>query len=104
MGAPKQDKTTINGVEYTAQYSGSLRTAMQAHKLCRDDKYPDKQDSEKLADYVLANVIVDPPGLTIEDFDDFDTLNSVVAFGTRVLNGRFSDEKNEAGAKGRSKK
>lgn len=95
-------KKKIGEVEYTAQFYG-LREAMKAHKACRDDKYPSMQDSEKLADYVLANVIVDPPGLTIESFDDFDILNGVVAFGTKVLNNKFRPE-DEAGTKGRSKK
>lgn len=95
-------KKTIAGTEYTAQFYG-LRTAMKAHKACRDDINPRLQDSEKLADYVLTNVIVDPPGLSIESFDDFDILNEVVSFGTSVLNNKFRPEE-ETGTKGRSRK
>ena len=95
-------KKTINGKEYTAQYYGQ-RAAMKMRRECRDDKFANRQDEEKVADYILRNVIVDPPGLEIESFDDYDELTDVVTFGLMVLNNRFQQD-NETGAKGRSKK
>lgn len=91
----------IAGTKYKAQYYG-LRTAMRAYKACREDNST-RQDSEKFADYILSNVIVEPSGLTIEDFDSFEELNAVVAFGSAVLNNNFRED-TTAGTKGRSKK
>lgn len=91
----------IAGKKYKAQFYG-LRTAIRAFKACREENST-RQDTEKLADYILSNVIVEPACLTIEDFDNFDELNSVVAFGTAVLNNTFR-ESDPTGVKGRSKK
>lgn len=89
----KQFTKEINGVTYKAQFTG-LRNAMRGQKQCGGD-------SEKTADYVLKNVIYDPPGLTIENFDSFDELNPVVSFGIKVMNGNFR-EKEKTGAPGGS--
>lgn len=89
----KQFAKEINGVTYRAQFTG-LRNAMRGQKQCGGD-------SEKTADYVLKNVIYDPPGLTIEDFDSFDELNPVVSFGIKVMNGNFREQR-ESGTPGRS--
>lgn len=93
----------INGVTYIAQFNG-LRAAMRAQAQCRDEKVPSMQNTEKLADYILANVIVEPHGLTIDDFDSFEELNPVVAFGAQVLNGNFRGEKDTGAAAKNSKK
>lgn len=87
----------INGKKYTAQFYG-LRAAMKASKLVRDNENPRIVDMEKLADYILSNVIVEPSGLTIEDFDDFETLDQVVAFGQSVLNNRFRPTEDKSAA------
>lgn len=82
-----QRKKTINGTEYTAQFSG-LSNAMRAI----DSSYIDGTSNistEKITAYVLENVIVDPPHLKVDDFDDIDTLNAVVRFGQDVMQGRF---------------
>ncbi len=92
----------INGVKYTAQFNG-LREAMRAQSQCRDEKVPSQQNAEKLADYILANVIVEPHGLTIESFDSFSELNPVITFGAQVLNGNFREE-DTGTTEGRSKK
>lgn len=84
---------TINGVEYTAQYSG-LRTAAQMV----DQNYIDGSSNlsvEKINDYVLGNIIVKPSGLSMDDFDDQDTLNEVVKFGREVAQGKFREAKEQ---------
>lgn len=98
----KQFKETINGVEYTAQFYG-IREALRAEKAYTD-AITGKVDKEKLYDYICQNVIVDPPNLTIEDFDDFETLDEVMTFGVKALRNKFRPKSDEGKAKGRSKK
>lgn len=81
----------INGKKYVAQFNG-LSAAMSAI----DTSYVSDSSSNvslvKLNEYVLKNVIVEPKGLQIDDFDDFDELNEVVKFGQQVMQGKFRDE------------
>jgi hypothetical protein len=98
----KQFKETINGVEYTAQFYG-IREALRAEKIYTDP-INGKVDKEKLYDYICQNVIVDPPNLTIEDFDDFEILDEVMAFGVKALRNKFRTKSDERTTKGRSKK
>lgn len=92
-----QRKKTIDGVEYTAQYSGAS-LGMRMADECRIDNDHSNMSLVKLSKFVLEHAIVDPPHLTIEDFDDkgIDVLNEVVAFGTEVLMGRFREEDTSA--------
>ncbi len=85
-----QRKKVIRGKEYTAQYSG-LRAAAQIV----DSNYIDGTSNlsiEKVNDYILGNIIVDPPGLSMDDFDDQETLNEVVKFGREVAQGKFREQ------------
>ena len=82
-------KKTINGVEYTAQFNG-LSESLAAI----DRTYIDGTTTTsivKMAEYILQNVIVDPK-LTVDDFEDMETLNDVVAFGRDVMQGKFRDK------------
>lgn len=82
----------INGVKYVAQFNG-LSAALRAI----DESYIEgtsNTSTEKISQYVLKNVIVEPQGLTIDDFDDMDTLNEVIAFGRDVMQGNFRNKKN----------
>lgn len=90
-----QHKKEINGVVYTAQFN-TLREAIKAKKIYQDS-VTGRIDTEKLYDYIFQNVIVDPPGLTIEDFDDLDELSEVALFGTQVLNNRFRETGTDKG-------
>lgn len=84
-------KKKINGVEYEAQFSG-LSTALRA----QDETYIDgtsTPSAEKYNKYILDNIIVSPPGLTPDSFDDIDELNAVVEFGRDVMGGKFRDKK-----------
>lgn len=92
----------INGTEYTFQFNG-ISAALKAV----DSSYIDGTNTtsvEKLANYLFANVVVSPKGLTIDDFDNMDTFNEVVTTAREVMQGNFRAEKDESAAKGTSKK
>lgn len=96
----EQIKKTINDVEYTAQFNG-LAAALKAIDECYVDG-TSNISTFKLTEYVFKNVIIDPK-VSIDDFEDADTLNEVVAFGREVMQGTFRKEENEVGAKKESK-
>lgn len=81
-----QEKTrTLNGIEYTARFSGIL-TALRMIDSC----YIDGSSNTSMAktyEYLFKNVIVEPKNLTADDFDDVEDLNEVVAFATEVMQG-----------------
>lgn len=81
----------INGVKYTAQFNG-LSSAMKAI----DNSYVGDNSKNvsilKMSSYIFENVIVEPAGLTVDDFDSFDELNEVVRWGMEVMQGKFRDE------------
>lgn len=86
----------INGVTYRAQFNG-VREAVRAKKEYGSDEL-------KLAEYLLENVIVDPPHLSIDDFDDLLEYQKVTNFAASVMTGRFRDEQNEGRAEASSEK
>ena len=91
---------TINGVTYKAQFNG-LSAALQAV----DNSYIEGSSNTstlKLAEYILGNVIVEPQGLTVDDFDSLDDFNAVIKFGSDVMHGKFRNaaDKGTAKAKG----
>lgn len=111
MDQIKQYPKEINGTVYTAQFMG-VRAALRAEKQYTDER-TGRVDKEKLYDYIFDNVIVSPPGLSIESFDDMTEIDEVVAFGVQVLRNRFRPQDSEdgsgesgaeSGTKGRSKK
>lgn len=81
----------INGVKYTAQFNG-LSAALKAI----DNSYVGDNSKNisiyKMASYIFDNVIVEPAGLTVDDFDSFEELNEVVRWGMEVMQGKFRDE------------
>lgn len=91
----------IKGKKYTAQFAG-LSVALKAV----DATYIEGTSTTsvtKMTEYLLKHVIVEPHGLTIDDFESSEELNEVVAFARAVMQGGFRDEvvKGEAAAKGR---
>ncbi len=87
---------TIGGVKYVAQFNG-----LSENFRAIDSSYISGSQNtslEKLNSYILENVIVEPKGLTIDDFDDLETFNEVINFGHQVMQGKFRD-KNEAADK-----
>ena len=80
----------INGKKYTAQFNG-LSCALRAV----DSTYIEGTNNtsvEKMADYIFQNVIVEPKGLTIDDFESMEEFNEVVSFGRDVMQGKFRPE------------
>ena len=85
-----QAKKTINGKEYTAQFNG-ISASLEAI----DQSYIEGTQTTsmvKLSKYLLSNVIVEPKGLTIDDFDSMDEFNEVIAFAREVMQGNFRNE------------
>ena len=87
----------INGTKYVAQFSG-LSSIMRAI----DESYIDKNSSNtsisKLSKYLFENVIVEPTGLTADDFDSMEELNEVINWAMEVAQGKFRPT-NESGNK-----
>jgi hypothetical protein len=82
-----QVKKKIHGKEYTAQFNG-ISAALKAF----DNSYIDGTSNTslmKLADYLFSHVIVSPAGLTVDDFDNMEEFNEVVAFAREVMQGNF---------------
>lgn len=85
---------TINGKTYKAQFNG-LSAALKAF----DDSYIDGSSNtslEKLTDYLFENVIVEPKGLTADDFDSMEELNKVSGFARDVMQGKIKPETEKA--------
>ena len=83
----------INGKKYTAQFNG-LSCALRAV----DSTYIEGTNNtsvEKMADYIFQNVIVEPKGLTIDDFESMEECNEVVSFGRDVMQGKFRPEEDK---------
>jgi len=104
MATNKQYTVTkkINGRDYTAQYSG-LSTAMRLV----DESYIDGSSNlsiTKIAEYVFRYGIVEPKGLTIDDFETMDELNEVVAFGRDVIQGKFRETVDPGATEAKGKK
>lgn len=88
---------TINGKDYTAQFNG-LSCALRAV----DQSYIEGTQNtsiEALSKYIFENVIVEPKGLSIDDFDTIEEFNEVVNFGREVMQGKFREEANKAATK-----
>lgn len=80
----------INGKKYVAQWAG-LSVALQSH----DDCYIPGTGNislEKRAKYLFDNVVVEPAGLTVDDFETLEELTAVTEFANDVMNGEFRDK------------
>ena len=80
----------FNGVKYKAQFNG-ISTALDAVDSCYIEG-TSNISTRKLNKYLLEHVIVDPKGLTVDDFDSIDELNAVTSFAREVMQGNFRDE------------
>lgn len=90
-------KKTINGTEYVAQFSG-ISTSLRAV----DESYIEGTSNtsmEKMAEFLFKYVIVEPAGLTVDDFESMEDFNAVVKFATGVMKGEFRKEANAGAAK-----
>lgn len=92
----------IEGKEYVFQFNG-LSAALRAV----DESYiPGTTNTsvEKLANYLFENVVVQPKGLTIDDFDSMEEFNAVISVAREVMSGDFRGQEDKGGAKEKSKK
>ena len=85
----------INGKNYVAQFNG-ISAAIEA----MDNSYMDDSTNvsmTKLSKYILGNVIVEPKGLTPDDFDSMDEWSEVISWGREVMQGNFRPEEKVEG-------
>ena len=75
----------VNGVTYRAQFNGVREAVRAGNELGFDE-------------YLLENVIVDPPRLKLDDFENMDECRQVIRFAANVLAGRFRNSENTRGA------
>ena len=88
---------TINDKRYVAQFNG-ISAAIEAV----DNSYIDGTSNvsmSKLSKYILGNVIVEPKGLTPDDFDTLEEFSEVISWGREVMQGDFRDQKIKNAAK-----
>lgn len=80
----------INGKKYKAQFSG-----LGAWLKCVDESYIDGTSTVSnvsLAANTLKFGLVEPAGLTIDDFESLDELTAVTSFVSDVMKGNFRDK------------
>lgn len=92
-----QVKKKINGVEYTAQFNG-ISAALKAVDSCYIEG-TSNTSTEKLSKYLFENVIVNPVGLTADDFNSMDEFNDVISFAREVMQGNLKPDTDEKKAK-----
>ncbi len=80
----------INGKKYVAQFAG-LSVALNAVDSCYIDG-GSNISTIKMAKYLFDNVIVEPKGLTTDDFESMEELNEVTDFAREVMQGNFRDK------------
>ncbi len=79
----------FNGKKYVAQFSG-ISVAVRAV----DSSYIDgssNTSTEKLGQFILDNIIVEPKGLTADSFETMEEYNAVTTWGRDVMYGKFRD-------------
>lgn len=92
----------VMGKKYTFQFNG-ISAALRA----LDNSYiqgTNNTSVEKLATYLFQNVVVQPKGLAIDDFDNMEEFNAVIGVAREVMTGDFRGQEDKGGAKGASKK
>lgn len=100
MAKSYQVTKTINGKEYTAQFSG-----LRAWLRLVDDSHIGSSNvvsSDKIAENTLKRGLVDPK-IDIDDFDSYNEMQEVVNFVQSVMQGNFRDSADAKGAKAESK-
>lgn len=92
----------INGKTYKAQFSG-ISTALNAV----DQSYIEgtsNTSTAKLSKFLFENIIVEPKGLTADDFESMEEFNEVITFAREVMSGDFRNQKNESPTQEKGKK
>lgn len=84
----------INGTKYVAQFNG-ISAALDAVDNCYISG-TNNISSAKMTKYLFENVIVEPKGLTADDFDTLEEMNEVTDFAREVMQGNFRDKADES--------
>lgn len=90
----------FNGKKYVAQFSG-VSTAVRAI----DSSYIEgtsTTSTEKLGQYILDHIIVEPKGLTADDFETLEEYNEVTTWGRDVMYGKFRNQSDAGTGKAKS--
>lgn len=86
---PYTVKRKINDTEYVFQFNG-----IAAWLRAVDDSYIEGTSNtsvEKLNTYFLEHVVVEPKGLTLDDFASIDELNKVTKIARGVAQGEITE-------------
>lgn len=92
----------IGNTTYTAQFNG-ISAALDAV----DATYIDGTSTtslQKMAKYLLENVIVEPKGLTVDDFDTIEEFNEVTTWARQVMQGEFRPKEDKGAAERKGNK
>lgn len=90
MAKPYIVEKEFNGVNYKFQFNG-----LSAYMQALDESYVDGTSNTsvvKLNEYILDNVVVEPKGLKIDDFDNAKELSEITAFARKVMQGLVKPE------------
>jgi len=91
---PYTREKEINGKKYVAQFNG-LSAALDAIDNSYLNDKSDRISISKISGYIFKNVIVEPAGLSADDFDSFEELNEVVRWGMAVMQGKFRNSEDK---------
>ena len=86
----------IDGVKYTAQFSGLAAWLRCADEAKKDDGM-DEGANLRIYNRVFEAGLVEPKGLTVDDFEDMDTLDKVFGFVSGVMKGKFRNQAEKKG-------
>ena len=95
-----QVEKEINGKKYIAQFNGISAALRAADSSTVDGSI----SAEKFAEYLFAHIVVEPKGLTPDDFDTLSEFNEVVAFARGVMQGDFREKAHAGAAEAKGKK
>ena len=96
-----QVEKEINGVKYTAQFSG-LSAWLRCTDAAKQDDGSGDPANLRIYEKVLEAGLVEPKGLTVEDFDDMDGLDAVFSFVSNVMKGRFRTQAEKKGTEAKN--
>lgn len=96
-----QVEKEINGVKYTAQFSG-LSAWLRCTDAAKQDNGSDDPSNIRIYEKVLEAGLVEPKGLTVDDFDDMDNLDAVFKFVSNVMKGKFRTQTEKKGTEAKS--
>lgn len=86
-----QKTKVIDGVKYTAQFCG-LSAWLRCADAAKKDDEGDESSTIRIYNQVFEAGLVEPKGLTVDDFEDMETLDKVFGFVSGVMKGKFRDQ------------